>query len=204
MNLVCLGVQLSVDRPLSSPNIWKARNVSSLDSLCLCTPWFTPQIRGQTEHVVVNYEKTVDKDALRDQQLVQWRVSERGIDRWTGELDGRLSNGWWITMNDGEINEWVAGQTHKRMESFYPTMCMWVPLFPVQNQRDQGKQFHHTHLSTGASLSTWESTGLGIRSSAYFLHYLQKCPHPSHFHSLNLNYLTYKWALLPLFCCPTM
>ena len=71
MNLVCLGVQLSVDRPLSSPNIWKARNVSSLDSLCLCTPWFTPQIRSQTAHVVMNYEKTVDKDALRDQQLVQ-------------------------------------------------------------------------------------------------------------------------------------
>ena len=137
MNLVCLVVQLSVDRPLSSTNIWKARNMSSLDILCLCTPWFTPQIRGQTAHVVMNYEKTVDKDALRD-QLVQWRMSERGIDRWTDELDGRLSNGRWITMNDGEINEWVAGQMHKRMESFYPKMCMWVPLFPVQDQRDQG------------------------------------------------------------------
>ena len=138
MNLVCLVVQLSVDRPLSSTNIWKARNMSSLDILCLCTPWFTPQIRGQTAHVVMNYEKTVDKDALRDQQLVQWRMSERGIDRWTDELDGQLSNGRWITMNDGEINEWVAGQMHKRMESFYPKMCTWVPLFPVQDQRDQG------------------------------------------------------------------
>ena len=37
------------------------------------------------------------------------------------------------------------------------------PTVPSARLMGLGEQFHHTHLGTGASLSTWESTGLGIR-----------------------------------------